>query len=82
MRLYAYHNGEKHEVDLPLFPVELNDEGDVVFTEDQYEIQDSHYYSGYTKGTTLTRSPSLRLKLPLVGGDALVANFTDWFVQP
>lgn len=82
MRLYAYHNGEKHEVDLALFPVEINDEGDVVFTEDQYQRANKHYHSGYREGVTLTESSSLRVKLPLIGGDMLVATIADWFVQP
>lgn len=82
MRLYAYHNGEKHEVDLALFPVGLNEEGDVVFTEDQHKPSSSDHYSGYRKGVSLTDHPSLRLKLPLVSGDTLVATVTDWFVKP
>jgi len=82
MRLYTYHNGEKHEVDLVLFPVELNEEGDVVFTEDQHEREDINHYDGYRKGQKLEKPMPLRLKLPLVSGDVLIATFTDWFIQP
>jgi len=81
VRLYAYHNGEKHEVDLALFPVELNEEGDVVFTEDQYDENSNRHLDGYRKGKTIEHTPASRIKLPLVGGGTLIGTFRDWLVQ-
>lgn len=82
MRLYAYHNGDKHEVDLALFPVELNEAGDVIFTEDQYNSKDLYYDGGYMRGRTLVKTMKVRMELPLVGGDILIATISDWFIQP
>lgn len=80
MRLYAYHNGEKHEVDTALFPIFVNDRGEVarmVLGDPDNDEDEDRYYE-----EALISIENMSEQLPLVNGNILVAKITDWLVEP
>lgn len=81
MRLYAYHNGNKHEVDTVLFPVHISDSGSVVFAMDRYELDSNGNEEHYQIGLELKLLNTVQ-ELPLVNGSILIAKITDWLVEP
>lgn len=77
MRLYAYHNGEKHEVDTVLFPIFVNDRGEVArMVLGDPDNEDTYYEEA------LISIENMSEQLPLVNGNILVAKITDWLVEP
>jgi uncharacterized protein YqkB len=81
MRLYAYHNGNKHEVDTALLPIHISDHGSVVFVENRYELDNNGNEEDYQIELEL-KSLNTVVELPLVNGNILIAKITDWLVEP